>query len=384
MRLLVLHQCSSEYLHLDNSATGLLPFLPGPVIGESLLGDSSLTSLSDGTRNQFTKLLLLEFLQRSLCWSNEFLQETLEQESCIRPRGPPTTYDYWDDNQSIVEGVQDLTDSIEYVASSLITGIPVVPYSSAKSSRLAERTAELRSEYTSCLSAKSLCLTERITELRGECTRLNRLATRLIGRQERDYNLFLSTLNIHESQSVKRLTILAAIFLPLNLASGILGMQTRFAKLQWLLYDFLGVVILLGQVAILAYIILKVSTKLPNWPRLIGDVRGNPWDKYILGVILWSVVVGSFIVGMLINPKLGSKVLAIGLGSSASTYVVFVRYYSAASSLVLELLEIWSTSVAVAVAVAVVEHWWWWLRRHTRWRPPTEASGSTICRPSRP
>ena len=37
-------------------------------------------------------------------------------------------------------------------------------------------------------------------------------------------------MNIHESTSVKRLTILAAFFLPLSLAAGILSMKTRFMK----------------------------------------------------------------------------------------------------------------------------------------------------------
>src|SRR5207248_2743778 len=65
-------------------------------------------------------------------------------------------------------------------------------------------------------------------------------------------------LNIQESEIVKRLTILAAVFLPLSLATGVLSMQTRFAHLGYLLYDLIGVFLLVGFIAILVFCILKL------------------------------------------------------------------------------------------------------------------------------
>ncbi|KAK2063272.1 hypothetical protein LY76DRAFT_601903 [Colletotrichum caudatum] len=56
--------------------------------------------------------------------------------------------------------------------------------------------------------------------------------------------------NVNQSQNVKVLTLLATVFLPLSLSAGILSMNTRFKDLGDLMYDFIGVVVLLGALAL--------------------------------------------------------------------------------------------------------------------------------------
>ncbi|UKZ69193.1 uncharacterized protein TrAtP1_010203 [Trichoderma atroviride] len=73
-------------------------------------------------------------------------------------------------------------------------------------------------------------------------TRLSRLSDDL------DHNLQLLRLSkdMNQSGNVQMLTLLATIFLPLSLSAGVLSMQSRFKDLGDLLYDFFGVVVLLG------------------------------------------------------------------------------------------------------------------------------------------
>jgi hypothetical protein len=71
---------------------------------------------------------------------------------------------------------------------------------------------------------------------------------------------FNSTLEVKEmlveeshTQSVKRLTLIAAIFLPLGLASSLLSMQTRVIDLGVLWYDYFGICFLLFFVGVHIY-----------------------------------------------------------------------------------------------------------------------------------
>lgn len=60
----------------------------------------------------------------------------------------------------------------------------------------------------------------------------------LAPRMEARLKFFEISRNIQESTSLWLLSLLAAIFLPLSLASSLLSMQTRLTELHYLLYDF--------------------------------------------------------------------------------------------------------------------------------------------------
>lgn len=56
---------------------------------------------------------------------------------------------------------------------------------------------------------------------------------------------------IAESNSLKRLTVIASLFLPLSLAASILNLQTRFQDLDLKLFDFVCVSIVIGTITLI-------------------------------------------------------------------------------------------------------------------------------------
>jgi hypothetical protein len=133
--------------------------------------------------------------------------------------------------------------------------------------------------------------------------------------------------SIDQSESLKRLTVLAVIFLPLSLSSSLLAMSTRFANLHLLLYDFLGVFVLLSSIALLIFITVGIGIKLAasirsrKWrknPREQFDTSRRRrehlyfWLKSVCayGVILvaWALLLASFLIGMLKDVLLGVKI----------------------------------------------------------------------------
>ena len=182
---------------------------------------------------------------------------------------------------------------------------------------------------------------EQTVRIRSMCAQLTKLNSRRIERRDQRYDLFVKNLSIDDSISVKRLTILAAVFLPLSLASSILSMQTRFVHLHLLLYDFLGVFLLVASFAILIYLVLRgftVLSRRDEWQRKEYRPWKSPsrwWSskattaefdtyfkylmQYALGFSVWAVTMVSFIVGMTVKVTLGLKILGYGLAALTGT-----------------------------------------------------------------
>jgi hypothetical protein len=62
-------------------------------------------------------------------------------------------------------------------------------------------------------------------------------------------------IGILEAESVKRLTILATVFLPLSLGTGLLSMQSRISNVHLVLYDYVGLIL---NMALLIFIYLAI------------------------------------------------------------------------------------------------------------------------------
>ncbi|GAB1315556.1 Ankyrin repeat protein [Madurella fahalii] len=154
--------------------------------------------------------------------------------------------------------------------------------------------------------------------------RLDRMSNNL------DHHLRLLSLSrdMSQSKNVQVLTIPATIFLPFSLSAGVLSMQTRFKDLGHILYDFFGVVVLLGTaVAILLVVILVLSVVREfesvlhqyGWYRSFGrrllliTLAGG-------GLTFGALVLSSFVVGMFKDVVLGAKIL--GYGTVAGTGIV--------------------------------------------------------------
>jgi hypothetical protein len=92
--------------------------------------------------------------------------------------------------------------------------------------------------------------------LRAFCKDMVSRLDRLSHGMENDLKFLDLARNITQVNSVQRLTVLATIFLPMSLAAGVLSMQSRFKDLGVLLYDFVGVVVLLGAFAVLLFFVM--------------------------------------------------------------------------------------------------------------------------------
>jgi hypothetical protein len=73
------------------------------------------------------------------------------------------------------------------------------------------------------------------------CDALGKHTRRLDTRYKDLFDLNTTVPHSRQSFSVTILTVLAAVFLPLSLASAILSMQYRFSELGPRLYDFFGI-----------------------------------------------------------------------------------------------------------------------------------------------
>lgn len=159
-----------------------------------------------------------------------------------------------------------------------------------------------------------------LSDVRGLCAEIDRRTISYSSRLSTRMELLQFGRSIHESTRVQLLSLLAAIFLPLSLASSILSMQTRFADLGVLLYDFFGVIILLGTLTafIVGALILinKVTQQLRrrSKPMMPLVQRLVPTIISISMFVPWALILTSFLIGMFKSVSLGIKILAAGLG----------------------------------------------------------------------
>lgn len=155
-------------------------------------------------------------------------------------------------------------------------------------------------------------------EIRGLCREANERVQSLSDQLDHDLKYLELARDINQTKGVQQLTLLATIFLPLSLASGLLSMQTRFKDLGTLLYDFFGVVMLLAAIVIIIMILLNLMTVVNEVDSKLG-VRSSGYRENIRGKVLFTInagfcafgclVLSSFLVGMFKDISLGGKIL---------------------------------------------------------------------------
>ena len=148
-----------------------------------------------------------------------------------------------------------------------------------------------------------------------------------------------------ESQAVKRLTILAAIFLPLSLTTGVLSMQSRLRDIHLILWDFVCICLDLGIIVFATFWISKPS-RLPKALREIRSIyaltvsfaaRGprteahenQKWDT-IWSVLSWPIVIIVAVAlnfGMFGQAHIAWKILGYGVAASAGALVILGPLY---------------------------------------------------------
>ena len=173
-------------------------------------------------------------------------------------------------------------------------------------------------------------------EARVECSAQERMARRMVERVHSHIKFFELSRNVHDGLSLWLLTLLASIFLPLSLASGILSMQTRFADLHFLLYDFCGVITIIGSLIVVVFLALKLFTWLLDVSESLTSKyagRSREWLRPLRRILLlnisgaallfWALLFTSFMVGMLKEVGLGLKVLGYGCAAYFGTFLIF-------------------------------------------------------------
>ena len=170
-----------------------------------------------------------------------------------------------------------------------------------------------------------------------------------------------------QARSVKRLTLLAAIFLPLSLSSSLLSMQSRAARLGLLWYDYFGICSLLFLILVVVYQLMHLEDifqvsgattigKVLSWAKnkssyfeqimrfLLYFFEKRPrtplalfiqYSKIPVYAGFWILVVISFWVGMFSDVGLGLRILGYGSPGFAGLFIMvaFLESWTTMSSL---------------------------------------------------
>lgn len=153
-------------------------------------------------------------------------------------------------------------------------------------------------------------------------------------------------ITMKQATSVSQLTLLAAFFLPLSLSAAILSMQTRFMQLHLLLYDFLGVMLILGALAAVLAVVNRYGTRVWNFNTNLAygaklrkaeakvEIGGWPIrraTRFAWIGFWWCALLASFLVGMLMDDaKFGLRILGFEAAGILLVWVSIVwglRWY---------------------------------------------------------
>jgi hypothetical protein len=258
--VIIVNEVSSRQTFRTNkSRGGDIPFQNPRAISQILAG-KSYTSLSDGSRETFAKLLVLDFFLASIYLQpvdhyapiiypqlsekevlkyshtkNPHLQVPL---GLFEPRLSAKSTEAFkeiEDAEGILRSVNNLVDSIRFVM------------------------ADLKENNITTTQQR------RLKELEGLCSERSGNAKRALEALNRQLDYLTKRHSIREAKSIKILTILASLYLPLSLSASILSVQTPFRAVAHnktknesdgtsnqdlegtnLLFDFFGVFIVLA------------------------------------------------------------------------------------------------------------------------------------------
>jgi hypothetical protein len=284
------------------------------------------------TRSQCAKLIMLQHLAVALDWTQSQLRKAVFAKHLLMRETDNNTQDGYNARTHLNKPVyewhkeaishiinvseisQDLSDSISYLLQIIRTEIDVGSPTDAE-------------PWDTTAVSKFRLL---FVDTYAGCDEIKKQATRLLTHEEQQYTTYTTTLGIQESESVKRLTILAAMFLPPSLAIGMLSMQSRFNSLGYLLYDMVGVTILIGYLALLLYFLLKLGRYIQarnRWKRMDETssmlkilLRNNGLNT--IGLLYWTFTLSAFLFGMFKDPALGLRILGYGSATFAGLFPV--------------------------------------------------------------
>ncbi|KAK8932879.1 hypothetical protein VCV18_001421 [Metarhizium anisopliae] len=123
-------------------------------------------------------------------------------------------------------------------------------------------------------------------------------------------------------------TILASTFLPASLAVGCLSMNTRFAKLGGMLFDLLGVIVLIGGFAVVSVAVIRIWIRARShgpWKTKTQRARSikSKARVWIIVSCLYLLVTASLLIIMLGNYLVGGVTFGV---TAALSLVGFALY----------------------------------------------------------
>jgi Mg2+ and Co2+ transporter CorA len=165
-------------------------------------------SQSSRSQKEFTKLLILNSLRIGLEFANKALlhpTKTIQLEHRIRryqgihQEVLNSRKEASSNYETVTDVAQDLSDAVEFVILSITNSITAQDDLQPSKKRI------------------STGLQELFEDTRGLCAQQIRFAARIEAYTDRRYKVYESSLNQKDSDSVKRLTILATVFFPSRL-----------------------------------------------------------------------------------------------------------------------------------------------------------------------
>lgn len=264
-----------------------------------MLDQTSCTSLSDGSLHTFAKLLVLDFFLASI-----YLQPVDYYEALIYPEMPEKgllqismtgnphlqvplgffeprlstssreAFKEIEDAEGILRNVANLKDSIQFVLKCL------------ELDDLTERKRAIPND-----------LQRRIREIRELCDERGNNASRALEALNRQLDYLSKRHAIQEAKSIKTLTILASVYLPLSLSASLLSMQSPFKVITAikgkyevditgtnLLFDFVGLFVTLGSITICIVRVIKIGLYLrSNGLKIISKKMSDPFSIFSYG-----------------------------------------------------------------------------------------------------
>jgi multisubunit Na+/H+ antiporter MnhB subunit len=299
---------SSQSFQTNKSGEDAIDF-KNPRCITNMENQTSLTSMTDGTLETFAKLLVLDFFLDSVYmqkvdYYGPLIYPQLDKDDVVKfslrknphlqvPLGlfeprlnakSKEAFKEIEDAEGILRSVDNLVDSIKYVENSLspqtIRGLQYKKKSSFESHDACYKLPELR-----------------VLDLQGLYKEPQQNAKRALDALERQLEYLTKRHAISEAKSIRVLTILAAIYLPLSLAASVLGMQSPFKKIAHnmtqanldgdeaylvdtnLLFDFFGIFV--GLSAITVFIVYGIRFSLwikLNWLGYLSKHFKGPYS----------------------------------------------------------------------------------------------------------
>jgi len=199
-------------------------------------------------------------------------------------------------------------------------------------------------------------------DLRGCCRYVQGRLARLTEEMENSLKFLDLARNMGQASNVHFLTIIATIFLPLSLATGVLSMQSRFKDLGVLLYDFFGVAILF---VLLAFLFLGAivcwNLLLEQGTRFTKNTVLKWLSPFVarlagLGVLVFgALVLTSFLVGMFDDVVLGAKILGFGFATAIGGPLLIGVLAAGAGSIASAFTKLWDE---ITVLWSVIKDSW--------------------------